>query len=374
MGEITRREFCAGAAAAGCAFLAGGAGAAVDDARYAVAILGDTHYDTEPESVYHSHYDESNKWAKIQHEEFRRNGEMWRERCPALVNASAALARALPTKFILQLGDLVQGDCDDVPTHKKMLADCIAKLRARYPAELPFLTVMGNHDFRGKGARAAYMEFAETFLRDELGKLCGAPPRAVRYPVIQFRVGPDAWIFCDFEMKNLDPVTEAVEAAADARHVFLVTHGPFTPSPASSFRWRLGGRSASDGTRDGLLRALSRRRAFVLAGHTHTTNFYHIENEHGAYSEAIVNSVWAKPELATAAPIHDSAEQYGCDEGIPQEKREDWRAATAAFKPGMKQYFYNRAAGHYRLGVSGKGVALAFYPGAAAKPAKIFKH
>ena len=43
---------------------------------YSVAILGDTHFDAEPESVYHSHYDESNKWAKVQHEEFRRNGEM----------------------------------------------------------------------------------------------------------------------------------------------------------------------------------------------------------------------------------------------------------------------------------------------------------
>ena len=77
--------------------------------RYAVALLGDTHYDAEPESVYHSHYDESNRWAKIQHEEFRRNGEMWRGRCRDLVAAAGALARAEPTRFVLQIGDLVQG-------------------------------------------------------------------------------------------------------------------------------------------------------------------------------------------------------------------------------------------------------------------------
>ena len=86
--------------------------------RYAVALLGDTHYDAEPESVYHSHYDESNRWAKIQHEEFRRNGEMWRARCRELLASSARLAHEQETLFVLQLGDIIQGDCDHVPTHK----------------------------------------------------------------------------------------------------------------------------------------------------------------------------------------------------------------------------------------------------------------
>ena len=79
--HIGRREFikAAGAAAGityiqGCATPPGGRSAAGEG--YSVAILGDTHYDAEPESVYHSHYDESNKWAKIQHAEFLRNGEV----------------------------------------------------------------------------------------------------------------------------------------------------------------------------------------------------------------------------------------------------------------------------------------------------------
>ena len=32
---------------------------------YTVAVLGDTHFDAAPESVYHSHYDESNRYAKV---------------------------------------------------------------------------------------------------------------------------------------------------------------------------------------------------------------------------------------------------------------------------------------------------------------------
>ena len=155
--RATRRAFCLGTACAalgGCRLFEGGEGGG---GEYSVAVLGDTHYDAEPESVYHSHYDESNKWAAIQHGEFRRNGEMWRERCPRLLAASAELARAMKTDFVLQMGDIIQGDCDDPPTHARMLRDCMEMLRRPYPKGLPFLTVMGNHDFRGKGARKAYM-------------------------------------------------------------------------------------------------------------------------------------------------------------------------------------------------------------------------
>ena len=211
------------------------------DNAYSVAILGDTHYDAEPESVYHSHYDESNKWAKVQHEEFRRNGEMWRERCPRLLAASAELAKKSDTRFVLQLGDIIQGDCDDVPTHKKMLDDCIKLLRAPYPKGFPFLTVIGNHDFRGKGARQAYMDFAEAFMSGEIAKLTGAAtPAPAKYPAFSFRTGGDLWVFCDFETKNLQPVIDCIESDAKARHVFLVTHGPFTTpddskTPARTF-------------------------------------------------------------------------------------------------------------------------------------------
>lgn len=147
----TRRDFLVGVVTA---WAFGGCRTAFDGAwdRYSVAVLGDTHFDAEPESVYHAHYDESNRWAAVQHAEFRRNGEMWRGRCRDLLAASARLAHERPTQMILQTGDLVQGDCDHAPTHRKMLDDCIRMLRAPYPKGLPFLTVVGNHDFRGKGA------------------------------------------------------------------------------------------------------------------------------------------------------------------------------------------------------------------------------
>ena len=185
MKNIQRRDFIIGTLTTigSIAFPAAGCDAAAADLdgeikneadantiAYSVAVLGDTHYDTAPESVYHAHYDESNPHSRIQRSEFRRNGEMWRERCPRLLASSAALAHRNKTDFILQLGDMIQGDCDHIPTHQKMLDDCIKMLKKPYPDNMPFLTVVGNHDFRGKGARKAYFDFAHPFMAKEIEK------------------------------------------------------------------------------------------------------------------------------------------------------------------------------------------------------------
>ena len=39
---------------------------------------------------------------------------------------------------------------------------------------------------------------------------------------------------------------------------------------------------------------------------------------------------------------------------------------------GLRRYFHNEAAGHYRLNVSDDVVTMEFYPGAATTPARIF--
>ncbi len=367
----TRRGFiaCVGAAAAELPLLASGLDGG-KSGSYSVAILGDTHFDAEPASVYHSHYNESNKHAKIHHEEFARNGEMWRKRCPQLLAASAELARRLDTRFVLQMGDIIQGDCDDPPTHRKMLGDAIKLLRAPYPAGMPFMMVMGNHDFRGKGARGAYLEFAEPFVSKEAK--CSA-----KYPAFSFRQGSDLWVFCDFETRNLNPISDLIDADPSARRVFLVTHGPFTTyARARSYRWRLGGNKECEASRPRLYETLSRRHAVVLSGHTHTTTFYRHENKYGGFAEFTANSVWAKPKQATAEPVFDKVSDYAA--GPDQDKGDaaaakDRKKEIEFFKPGLKEYFHNKGAGHYRMDVSDDSVTMAFYPGDARKPARVFR-
>lgn len=361
---MRRRDFIglAGAFAAGGCVTVGGR-----DQTYSVAVLGDTHFDAEPESVYHSHYDESNKWAKVQHEEFRRNGEMWRGRCRDLLGASGRLAAKLPTDFVLQLGDLVQGDCDDAPTHRKMLTDCMSLLRGAYPANLPFLTVMGNHDFRGKDAREAYLAFARDHFAKELA--CTAS-----YPAFSFRRGPDLWVFCDFETRNLAAICAEIERAPDARYVFLVTHGPFTISEDGFYRWRLGGAKECEAGRRRLYELLSRRHAIVLSGHTHTVRYVRVKNSFGGYGEFTCNTVWSKPELATAEPVYSKVEDFGRSgfETLTGDKLAEYRREVAFFSGDIADYAFYRAAGHFRLDVDDAGVRLHFYPGATLEAAKTF--
>lgn len=344
---------------------------------YNVAVLGDTHYDTAPETVYHAHYDESNIHAKVQHAEFRRNGEMWRERCPRLLASSAALAHKSETAFILQLGDIIQGDCDHIPTHQKMLDDCIKMLKKPYPDNMPFLTVVGNHDFRGKGARKAYFDFAHPFMTKEIEMLTGKKlEKPVEYPIVSFRKGPDLWIFCDFEKANLNKICNIIDADGAARHVFIVTHGPFTTyANTKSFRWRLGGSPLALKSRQRLFDTLSKRRGIVLSGHTHSTTYYRFENSLGSFCEFTGNSVWTERSPLTATPNCSTPEQY-----IPAERflkkvrnKEDFHSEINFFKPSLKEYYETRAAGHYRLKVAENSVEMEFYLCDSRIPDRVFK-
>lgn len=392
MKNIERRDFIIGSLTSlgSLAFLNGGcntiSSALVDEIKneadanaiaYSVAVLGDTHYDTAPESVYHAHYDESNPHSKIQHLEFRRNGEMWRERCPRLLASSAALAHRNKTDFILQLGDMIQGDCDHIPTHQKMLDDCIKMLKKPYPDDMPFLTVVGNHDFRGKGARKAYFDFAHPFMTKELEKLTGEKlNKQLTYPIISFRKGPDLWILCHFEKADLNEICDIIDGDSSARHVFVVSHGPFTTyANTRSYRWRLGGSARALKSRERLFATLMKRRGIVLSGHTHSTTCYHFENGAGSFCEFTGNSVWTEKSPVDATPKSSTPEEYVPSGRIldTMKNGEDYLSEINFFKPFLKEYYDTRAAGHYRLKVAGDSVEMEFYPCDETKPGRIFK-
>lgn len=391
---LTRRGFLKGAAAGGAMFaLPRLARAQGSGSSYSVAVLGDTHFDQALSSEFVASYGDLTgnvssadmarytaqstyhaKWAETSQarfKEFIRNGDMWRDLCPRLVASSAALAASSPTRFLLQAGDLVQGDCNDASVHKKMLNDAVAAVHGGFPSGLPFLTVLGNHDYRGTGARDAYLNFAQPFMSSEITKLTGESPGTTAYPAYSFRLDYDLWVFCDFETVDMNPICDLIDADPSARYVFLVTHGPFTTCATSTTevgaRWRLAGRAESEASRPRLYQTLSRRHAIVISGHTHKTDYYWHVNEYGGFSEMTVNSVWMSDGLATSVPIHDKVEDYKTSSSSS-----DFINEVAYFRPGLKGYFHSQAAGHYRLNVSPTEVTMEFYPGAATTPGRVF--
>lgn len=158
--------------------------------KYSVVILGDTHFDTEPASVYHSFYNEPVEWLnRVQRAEFARNGEMWRDRCPRLLKRCASLVDD-NTIMAFQMGDLIQGDCGKGEVHQKMLNDVMDAFKKEFKG-LPFVTVVGNHDIRGVDAEKVYHEYMPKRMSQELGK-------DIQKTTFYFTIGPDAFLVLDF--------------------------------------------------------------------------------------------------------------------------------------------------------------------------------
>ena len=190
---------------------------------YNIIILGDTHFDTEPAEVYHSHYNEPTEWLnRIQRAEFARNGEMWRERCPCLVDKD--------TRQILQMGDLIQGDCGSGEVHRKMLDDVMNSFKSAFGNTLPLVTVVGNHDIRGTDAQAVYHNYMPQRMSQELGQ-------SITKTTFAYWIGPDAFIVIDFNHPDDEELEKLLQETRRARHTFIVVHGPVFPYDAASCRW-----------------------------------------------------------------------------------------------------------------------------------------
>lgn len=367
---MDRRQFLQYTAAGAAAFALGGPFHPAEARRrrkgenYSVIILGDTHFDTEPDTVYHSLYNEPTEWLnRVQRAEFARNGEMWRERCPRLVKRAACLAGD-DTRMVLQMGDLVQGDCGDAAVHTKMLDDVMNRFKADFGG-LPFVSVVGNHDIRGVGAEQAYYDYMPARMGRELGK-------DIRKTTFDFAIGDDAFLVLDFNRPDDDETERILKDTEGARHTFVIVHGPLFPFDGGSCRWFYHGGAGKEDTeaRRHFRAAFARRGAIALCGHTHRTEFADWWGDGGRITQMTMNSVWSKEKLSQYVIDAQGAAEYGIlrmrskalDNGSPVEEEAE---LFEEYRPGLRAYTHSPAAGSYKLNVSDKDVTIDFYGGDA---------
>ncbi|MBQ9548927.1 MAG: metallophosphoesterase [Bacteroidales bacterium] len=332
--------------------------------KYTMVILGDTHYDTEPASVYHSHYNEPVEWLnRVQRAEFARNGEMWRERCPRLLERASGLITP-DTRMVLQMGDLIQGDCGSGDVHRKMLSDVLDAFKAKLGG-LPFVTVVGNHDIRGTDAKKVYHEYMPLRMSQELGK-------SITKTTFSFTVGPDAFLVVDFNDPDDAELERLLRETEGARYTFVVVHGPVFPIDSANCRWFFHGKNTPEDTRARLhfRSEFARRHAIVLCGHTHCTELADWYGDGGRITQMTMNSVWAREELARFAPDASGAAQYGMLRGrlkaMPNGKPiQDETPLFDEYRPGLQRYLHDRSAGSYKLRVSPRAVVVEYYAGDA---------
>lgn len=342
------------------------------DAQYSMVILGDTHFDAEPASVYHSFYDEPVEWLnRVQRAEFARNGEMWRERCPRLLKRAACLVDE-NTRMALQMGDLIQGDCGNPDVHRKMLEDVMNRFKAEFGG-LPFVTVSGNHDIRGKGARAAYNEYMPKRMSQELSK-------EILKTTFGFNVGDDAYLVLDFNRPDDAETEKLLSDSKGARHTFVISHGPLFPMDSDSCRWFYHGADKPEDTqaRRHFRREFAERKVICLCGHSHHTRLTEWKGDGGLITQLEMTSVWAG-EANGIYKVHcDDPQKYGLNrmnkktmpDGSPIK---DESALFDEYRPGLTRYLDSIAAGSYKMRVSDKSVEVDFYPGDDTFCATTFK-
>ena len=371
---LGRREFVASAGA----FLIGGcASCARSDAEYSVPLLGDVHFDETEWGLYHVGWKpRDERDAAGRKREFVRNAEMWRERMPSLI-AAAAACRTDKDAFMVQLGDLVQGDVGDMRTMMRFYSDAIKACRRGF-GSLPFLSVAGNHDVRN-GGRAAYDAFFPAFHSGELGERIDATDFVVRR-------GPDAWIFADFMRPDAERLFSAIENAADARYMFVVCHSPLTPVDNWGYYWFLFGKPEDSELRRRFRSLLMRHNVIALCGHTHMVELDEWISSEGRLTQLVLNSVWTTQTLAVPRKVADDPKTWGDlyvkrnASDVPEEHDGHYTSRTrneslslmAEYADGLVRYEKYDAAGHGRLHVSDSAVFVDFYGGDAVRPCKRF--
>ena len=329
---------------------------------YSVIVLGDTHFDGLVHATYHSHNPNP---PEYQIEEWDRNAGMWADRCPRLLQAAAARMTS-DTAFAIQLGDLVQGDCNDDSTHEQMATDAFAAIKNALGRSLPLCLVTGNHDIRksnsdSSGAADTYYAWQCARMTEEMGK-------TVDNTTFYFTHGPDLYISVNFNSPSMPVIEEALAAHPDARYKFLMTHGPVLPSDITNFTWHLWGGSASAVSRLKLRKMLLENDVIVLAGHIHTTELTEVMTDEGRITQVIASSVWSPESRARSKPSRIGPEAYGL-----WQETEPGKDRFAEYRPAVTRYLRSSLAGYMRMEVGARGVTMRVYGGASSTPSHVWR-
>ncbi len=362
---MTRRDFISALMAAGASpFLPGCLSPSRSGYSYSAIVLGDVHFDSPDVNMYHARYKPlKGHAAEIFPLRMKRERDMWSGRMQRLAAAARRDVRA-DTKFTLQLGDLIQGNCGTADVHARMLEDGFAYFKNSVSPDLPFVPIIGNHDIDNsvwhdkKSARAVYRETMLPKLSRELGQ-------KVDDATFVFRQGPDVFLCADFNHPDCKKILRLLDENKDVRYTFIVSHGAIVPIfPGRAFRWfMLGGKKQAE-ERRALFSALCRRRAIALVGHNHQTNLAILETAEGGMAQFMATSVWSSEKEAGVPFKHKSPAGYA---KLPASSKlydvSDARALFDEYRPHMQKFMLSSAQGRYRLDVSDEAVTMTMYGG-----------
>ena len=329
---------------------------------YKVMLLGDIHFDEE-----RFHAAPLEGWRIASH---GRCYKMWKSRSRELLAAAGKRAAADDVAFTVQLGDFVNGDCDDPVLLRKMIRAGFPVVKKYFP-EIPLLIVKGNHDIwtmkkvkNNAAANIALLPIISKELGSEVkGNGC-----------YSFRRGDDLFIAVDGFIK-VETIREFVkttlEKNPETRYVFFMSHLPLVPASLRYPFWLLPGHYE-------IMEMLEKRNTLILAAHTHVTSYAFRHSDGGGITQLIVTSLgcdWdpGKP----VPPKFDSWEKY--TEASRKRAKAGYRYnSPEMWEPLEKSGTYtfrelSGSSGFAVLDVNAERVEVRYYTDDSGKPAAVLE-
>jgi len=315
---------------------------------YEAILFGDVHFDSEEVR------DPAMARLAYQKKEKDRNLKLWEKSIPALLDR--ARRKVTPkTAFVLQLGDIIQGDCGSRERHEKSLNTVLPIFCRTFPS-VPFLVVTGNHDTRGKGGRDAYEAVMIPYLARTLEKPL-APTLPLQYAFMQEN---DLYVCWDGNRPDLDFLEQVLQEHPKRRRLFVVTHLPVIPLSQNTPAWVVYGIPDKPALRRRLLDVLAKNNAIVLCAHVHTTALVHWQSSAGKITQISFSSMF--PLKTGEVKVIERDVQNLFPEVMQNKDASKQMAVLADLLPGYRKFkVFQPKAGFTVLKSSEQGVTLEFY-------------
>ena len=334
-----------------------------DGKSYKVLVMGDAHFDG-------MEFHKAPPQTGGRKYERGRNITMWKAKSPALFAAAGKRAKADDAAFAVQLGDLVQGDCDNAQLQGAMIRKGFAVIKKNFPG-IPLLIVKGNHDIRVVG-KSKNNAAANAVLLPIISKELGS--KVTKNSCYAFLRGRDLFIAIDgfIPAKETEAfVRKTLEKHPDTRYVFFMTHLPVLPASIRAPFWLVPGYA-------NIAAMLEKRNTLILAAHTHSPSLSTRTTVRGKLTQLIVaslGSAWSSKRIK--GKFSDWAGFVSAVEGeIPKAKNPekirrrwmDWKSSGDM----TFQYFFANS-GFVVLEIDDEQVVAHYYINTAAKPAVTLK-
>lgn len=267
-----------------------------------------------------------------------------------------------PVKFVMQIGDLVEGICGNQKLAERQCEDALRIMREANLG-VPLFMVKGNHDVTGPGAAEAFAGTLLPFVSEQLQ----TPLKGANYTFEQ-----EGRLFIGFDCYSRDSLDWAQKTLATRgeRRIIFMAHQPVVPYNARS-TWHVYSSPSQAARREKLLALLARHRAVVLTGHLHKYSTLFRSVNSGRLTQLAVSSVLKSEEIAPK-DVRGGVEQYNeklldLEPNHSPETREIRRKWIEEERPSITQFDYADTAGFAMIHVGDAAVTADIYNGANGK-------